>query len=216
MKSLLAIVSCAAHANLEQSQRKTFLRDCPMDYLFFRGKNGSVLSAPADVTILDVPDDFLSLPFKVQAMVRWALDCGYERVFKMDTDSYARPERLMACEPHEYTGYFHYEPCRGAYGSGGSGYWLGRRAMEIVAAAELAQDTSDMDRMRLSTRGEDFQIGRLLDASGIPCHKDGRYRLRDPGPMATNDYITLHDVMLDKTRRIEVAHRAWVLSGGKP
>ncbi len=218
MKVLLAILSCARDQHLERLQRETFLRDCPVDHRFFRGF-GPRLPAPcADTVFLDVDDGFPSLPFKTGAALRWALAEGYDYVFKCDTDTYARPERLLASgfEASDYAGYFRYDPGPGAYASGGSGYWLSRKAMEIAADYAFFLDHQNHERFEPSTRGEDLQVGWAMRDAGILCRKDERYRLTAPGPTARNYTITLHDVAQpDKARRIPEAHREWLASGGR-
>lgn len=216
MRTLLAILSCRRDLPLEMCQRTTFLQNCPMDYRFFHGRSHAQL--PTDAVRLDVEDDFANLPFKTQAMCRWALEQGYDFVFKTDTDTYIRIDRLLSSgfESYDYSGYFNYEPGPGAYASGGSGYWLSAAAMRIVSAAQMHVDNPNWELGNQSTRGEDLQICWALRDSGIHCHKDDRYRLRYPGPLPLNLYITLHDVMVgEKHHRIPKAHFDWVRNGGR-
>lgn len=221
MRVLLAIKSCARLAALENVQRHTFLPNCPCDYRFFRGWEN--VDGP-DVVALDAPDEYPFLPFKTHAIARWTLDAGYDFAFLCDTDTYVRPERLLASgfERHDYTGFFSYDApdapkppgSHHAYASGGSGYWLSRRGLELVAAATPWRD--NIDPVRGSLRGEDLWVGWTIGDAGIVCHKDPRYRLYAPGPLAHNDTITIHDVRLDTNDRVPAAHRQWLASGGRP
>lgn len=215
MKILLAILSCERDVFLEHAQLMTFLRGAKIDYRFFRGRCGASLRD--DVIHLDCPDDFPSLPFKTQAMCSWALGQGYDYIFKCDTDTYVRPERLLASNfsRYDYSGYFSYEPGPGAYASGGSGYWLSARAAHIVTQAKFIIDPQK-DSVEPSTRGEDLQVGWALRDANISCAKDVRYRLRDPGPRFNNPYITLHDVVspLKSAERMSQVHREWLKSCG--
>ena len=195
MKPLLAILSCEADALLEVGQRATFLKNSPIEHRFFRGRGQDLKHA--DVVNLNVQDDFNSLPFKTQAMLAWALANGYTHVFKCDTDTYVRPERLLTSgfERLDYAGYFVYDPCPGAYASGGSGYWISARAAALVTCATFISDYPNERTGDHSSRGEDLQVCWALRDHGISCVKDERYRLREPGPLRRNDYITLHDVI---------------------
>lgn len=214
MKALLAIVSCGRDKSLEQIQRQSFLRNCPIDYRFFTGDDR--FRSGDDVVMLQTPDDYISLAYKTKALCRWALEAGYDRLFKCDTDTYVRPERLLAAAPeHEYVGYFSYAAgpllppgSHHAYASGGSGYWLGRRAMELASRMEAKEDR--IDPVRGSLHGEDVQVGWLMGDHGIHIVKDERYQLREPGPLKGNDKITIHDVVLPSKDRVRIAHERWM------
>jgi hypothetical protein len=213
VKTLLAVKSCWADQRLEDKQRDIFLGDCKMDYRFFRGYGPEKAQAERDVVVLDVADDFFSLPFKVKEICRWTLLQGYDCAFFIDTDTYCRPERL-SFPGHDYSGYFVYEPEPRAYAVGGSGYWLSARAMEYVLRYEFVSDYNDHQSMEPSKRGEDLQVGWAVQRYGIKCHKDERYRLNHHGPRRGNDYVTLHDIRQpDKGLRIPEAHAAWLASG---
>lgn len=217
MKVLLAILSCTRDFELEEIQRKIVLNHTPIDYRFFRGKG----AAPSpDAVCLDVDDGFYSLPFKTQAMCKWAFDEGYDFLFKMDTDTYLRPERLLnsGFANHDYSGFFSYDPGPGAYASGGSGYWLSRRAMEVIAQSEaFFQDCHSPEiPTELSWRGEDLQVCWVLKDRDIHCHKDSRYCLSGPGPQVQNNLITLHNVrIMNKRERVMSAYSEWRSSGGR-
>ena len=65
------------------------------DVVFFKG--WSIYGERAsDEVCLDVDDDYKELKDKVNAIHRWALQRGYEYLWKVDDDVYLRPERLLA------------------------------------------------------------------------------------------------------------------------
>lgn len=217
VKVLLAILACERDVALQNLQRQMFLKNTSLDYRFFAGSAN--LKSP-DVVSLGVSDDFLALPFKTQAMCRWAFENGYDFVFKLDTDTYLRPERLIPSgfQRHNYTGFFSYDPGPGAYASGGPGYWLSRASMEIVSGSKaiFLDMPNPSNPTEPSWRGEDLQVCWVLRDHGIHCHKDLRYCLRSPGPLPGNNLITVHDVLIkDKRQRLETAHRAWLQAGGR-
>lgn len=105
-----------------------------------------------DEVSLDVPDDYASLPHKVKAMSQWALRYGYSRVFFCDNDTFVHPVRLMTLlqDCGDYYGRFYWYsrepwatsgPFRFAFG--GTGYSLSRRAMNLVAGAEVDRSNED-------------------------------------------------------------------------
>jgi hypothetical protein len=208
MKVLIAILSCHAEDAADRDCRATWLKGAAADYRFFRGR-GAKRAPLDDEVFLDAPDDYYGLPHKVQAIAGWALDAGYDFSFKCDNDTFVSVPRLLASgfEKHDYSGFY-----RGpgpSYASGGSGYWLSRRAMEIVRSAKFIDDFSD--ETRRSLRGEDVQVGGCLLSRGIECFRDERYSLRTPGPEPGNDVITLHDVVRPcRGARMHEAHRAYL------
>jgi hypothetical protein len=103
---------------------------------FFYGRptNAGGLYAPADSVFLQVDDDYAHLPHKTQAICRWALENGFDYVFKCDDDTAVYVERLvleLLENPNlEYGGCLNGETC-----TGGPGYFLGKRAMRAVVDA---------------------------------------------------------------------------------
>lgn len=115
--------------------RDTWLKDIEpfkshVDYRLFYGEPHS-RPALADEVYLTCPDDYASLPLKTIEICKWAVDQGYDYIFKADDDSYVWVERLIAellANRFEYAGH----ECAGVC-TGGPGYWLSKRAMQIVA-----------------------------------------------------------------------------------
>lgn len=214
MRVLLAIKSCSRDRALEAEQRRTFLAGSQIEYRFFRG--GDQFAVHDDVVQLDAPDDYASLAFKVRAMAEWVVSQNYDYAFFADTDTYVRPERLIEAVPkHDYVGYFSYAAgpplppgSHHAYASGGSGYWLSRKALDILA--RMTPEPDRIDPVRGSLHGEDLQVGWLMGDNGVYIVKDVRYHLREPGPMASNDSITIHDVVLPSRDRVPKAHQVWL------
>jgi hypothetical protein len=84
---------------------------------------------------LGCSDDFVDLPEKNRRMVQWALDNGFERMFRCDDDTFVFVDRLLrqAFENPEID--FGGADC-GGIALGGSGIWLSRRAMGIVVNSQ--------------------------------------------------------------------------------
>jgi hypothetical protein len=166
MRLLIAIKSCerdmlnCCHTAI----RETWGKDFPpnVDVRFFVG-NGSA-SLKSDEVRLAVGDDLTALPSKAREMAGWTVENGYDPAFFCDVDTFVKPERLLSCgfEGYDYFGYFGNGfppgvqiPTFGdhrlgdiavwAYASGGAGYFLSRRAAEVISKmvpAHYAEDVS--------------------------------------------------------------------------
>jgi hypothetical protein len=122
-----------------QTIRETWARDVPppeMDLRFFYGAPDP-FAYPVngiDEVLLNVEDDYAHLPDKVFAICRWAVENDYDWCHKNDDDSYVWGKRLLAEIQHKQWDFGGYSAHIGSI-SGGPGYWLSRRAMEIVAGS---------------------------------------------------------------------------------
>ena len=90
MRLLIAIASCGKFRARVQALRDTWIPAVKdMDVRVFLGHHAE---PGQDEVQLDVPDDYKHLRHKVQAMFRWAVDQGYDYVFKVDDDVLVLPE----------------------------------------------------------------------------------------------------------------------------
>ena len=154
---------------------------------------------------LNCGDSYFETAFKVRAMCRWALDHGYKSMFKVDDDTYVRPERLdftgdFVCRVLPPTDENHPVP----YPYGGCGYYLGERMLNL--AAEDTQCTSDPegDTWARCNTYEDGWIGRVARDAGIELTDDHRLKLlryasgdiegyswRDEAPARSNNMVAV-------------------------
>lgn len=177
MKVLIAILSCHALRHYEQAQRDTWIKDIPegVDHKFFLGSADT--SRGADEVFLDTGDTFSDITEKVVAMFRWALEHGYDFVFKADLDTLVCPVALLASgfEQHDYVG-----GLNNFFASGGSGYWLSRRAIQHV-----------VDRPVVPGPTEDVHVGQAVLDNGLELHSDFRYKFF-PGSTLDDHTLTYH------------------------
>src|SRR5258708_1228755 len=118
MRLLIAITSCRKYEENGNNKavRETWLasaRALCLDGRFFIGD--TTLVTPADAIKLPVPDDYKSLPYKTRAMAKWALEKGFDFVYKCDRDTYVVPRRLLnsGFSAHDYHGHFPQHPEKG-------------------------------------------------------------------------------------------------------
>ena len=181
---LVAVKSCQRDRALghHKTIRQTWGRDIQdFDLLFFTGPGES---NNLDEVTLDVADDYDSLPSKTREILRYSLQRGYDFTFLCDTDTFLILRRLLSCgfENWDYSGRigsfpaigttFSYKDGRGytnpnchPWASGGLGYFLSRKAAEIVASAEPISWAEDLSVGQIL--GPFIQMGEII-AKDIP------------------------------------------------
>ena len=197
-KTLIAIESCHKHRHLHSVQRDTWIKhvkDTDADVRFFMGLPESEIEP--DEVVLQVGDDYDSLVYKTHAIITWAIEHGYQRMFKCDSDTFIVPERMFASDyaSHSFVSYYWPpNPLAGwfAFPSGGAGYWLDRKAMEIIASTNVR----DMAWHENKIQPEDCAVARILGHKGISLYGDDRYspEMNMGFPTLDNDFITTHRV----------------------
>lgn len=160
-----------------------------LEVLFFQG--GSARSFhDGDTISLNIADDYDSLSAKVASFFGYCLqEYEFEHLFKCDDDTYVHLPRLIQMDLAgiDYAG-FNFDN-RGA-ASGGGGYWVSRRAVELVVqSAPSWGNRSD----------EDIMVGTILRRAGITIHhvEEFPHRMHDgfdprTAPLPWNSRITGH------------------------
>lgn len=143
---------------------------------------------------LPVAGDYAHLPLRTREMLRWVLQTlaptSFTHILKADDDTYIHPHRLSLYEPGDYD-YIGAEWTHGcAYGSGGAGYLLSRKAAGLV-----------VEHLTEPTGAEDMVVGFHLRRLGIPLQVERRFipfsldsenRPSARRPLPDNDLITGH------------------------
>jgi len=194
MKSLVAIPACHSSKDLDLQRAclDTWIGKWGhlVEVKFFLGEP-TFSSTPNNIS-LNVPDGYRELPVKVRAMFQWILDNGYDRVFKVDTDTYVHVPRLLACgkDEFDYVGRLDQADRYNHWMQGGAGYWLSRRALELLVNLPLSVWERDWR--------EDRIVGFAMFKSGMKISSDSK-RLFDSNypqypstPLPTNETITAH------------------------
>lgn len=157
-KPLIAIITCHKFQGRADAQRATWIKDIKgIDYKFFLSKGGR--EPTSDEVFLDVPDTYEGLSWKTQAVVKWAVENGYDAVFKCDDDTYLFPDRLKRIYPQSpYEGRINTSNSQLAPRGWCSGfaYWLAGPALKII-----------MDAGEPTNKAEDLWVGITLNKHNI-------------------------------------------------
>lgn len=235
MRLLVAVSTCwdFEKNGSNQVMRDCWLKDCAaagLDYRMFvgfgQGAENQLLvgELPPDVVYLPAVDDgYGKLSYKTQHSLHWANAQGYDFVFRCFPDTYCRPERLVGCgfEAHDYYGDFRKETAGpDNYPSGGPGYWMSRRAYELLLNVQIEGPESRGKHTRIWNYAEDLFVGQVLN-----WHRDLKLKYFDDhrfinrgtnqaGPLRTNDIISTHLSCPDRYHpgRMQEKHEAWLAS----
>lgn len=203
-KILIAVESCVRDLRngSHQTVRETWGKDLfGVDLRFFIGGKES-LKLQADETQLDVEDDYAHLPEKTKEIFRWAGVEGYDFTFKCDVDTFLIPSRLLVCgfENHDYTGFFtHHSAISYRYASGGYGYFLSRRAADLIVSS--ATNTTHP-----YLRNEDLWVGQVLGPKiQTENHPEREFSMYEPTKF--RDYASWH---INTNRKGPEANQRWM------
>jgi hypothetical protein len=155
-----------------------------IDYKFFHGVGAK---RKDDVVIVNANDGYYDLTSKTKEKVKWALVQGYDYMFSCLADCYAVPERLLSSgfEKYDYFGDVFCHPNGNPYCQGGPGYFLSKKAMEI-----LNDDPTNYPN-------EDCWVGDVLCRHPEIKREDSKDfvwcgHIDDAGPTKNNTHITAH------------------------
>ena len=188
MKILIAVKSCQDDKRLgcHDTIRRTWgFNTLPADLYFFQGRFSGfecgVIDKDRDEITLPVLDDYDHLPFKTREILKYSLNAGYNFTFLCDVDTFLIPSKLFKTgfEKFDYSGRFGSSPKIGSqfkfkdgrgirheychpWASGGFGYFLSRKAAQIVINTEPTLWAEDM--YIGNTLGLEIQSGNVTAA----------------------------------------------------
>jgi hypothetical protein len=186
MRILIAVSGCQLYENngVNQSMRDTWLPGAValgIDYKFFHGRG---CTPGPDIVLLDINDAYDGVTEKLKGKVRWAYEHGYDYVFPCFADTYAVPERLLACgfDKFDYFGDVNKGVSYDAtfYCHGGAGYFLSRRAMEVI------------NRNTTSYVNDDCWVGDVLSGTDTTMGNSEDFRQYIGSPRRDNCIVTSH------------------------
>jgi hypothetical protein len=207
VRILVAVKSCNRDmANgCHQAIRDTWGKDFPpnVDVRFFVGEydNANEARLLTDEIRLHVVDDLVHLPIKVREMANWSLEQGYDYTYLCDVDTFVIPKRLLTSgfENYDYFGRFmidgvpqlikNFQDGRLGmlhdvwnYASGGVGYFLSRKAAELISTMVPVH------------YAEDYSVGQVLG----PLTMSGELKVAYPANC--DRYVAWHYCTWGKTR----------------
>ena len=206
MKLLVAVKSCIRDkANgCHDAIRETWGKDFPsnVDVRFFVGNGGlSALLRGDDEVQVNADDTLVALPIKVRKMAEWSIEQGYDYTYFCDVDTFIIPKRLLASgfENYDYFGRFmidgvpqlikNFQDGRLGmlhdvwnYASGGVGYFLSRKAAELISTMVPVH------------YAEDYSVGQVLG----PLTMSGELKVAYPANF--DRYVAWHYCTWGKTR----------------
>lgn len=184
------MVTCHSRPEFLDAIRRTWLPLVPptADVKFFFGRGGT-REPLHDEVFLDCDDAYAGLPNKVQEIMRWSHDKGYEFTLKCDDDVVLRPEALLSSGfvSHDFTGC--QEPsCKPGEikTPWGFCYWLSRKCMKLIIDNPLPGQTGSIHNH--VHNNDEAWVSTVLHYQGIFLHSDERYYLylgKPPAPPPT-------------------------------
>jgi hypothetical protein len=167
-KLLIAVTTCHSMRERADAVRSTWgaeVEAAGADIRYFLGRGEPLHD---DEVILECDDGYHHLSKKTQLIRRWALEHGYDYLWKVDDDCYLRPERLLAAA-HDIHDAHYVGRLRGPSGNyrgpycSGFCYGLSRKALELLAAIDWPfNGDSSEDR---------WTGNQLLEAGITPFHE---------------------------------------------
>jgi hypothetical protein len=184
-KILVGICSGVSYTERRQGVRDSWMKEPEngIECRFFVGGGTPLVSEP-DVTVLNVPDTYEHLPEKVLAFFKEALRTSqFDYLFKCDDDTYVALDRLreLVNPAFDLVGneFIH---DRGSP-SGGAGYLLSRRIVELLCAENGLEAVGAEDVIIGKAA---IRLGAAATGTNRLCWNESRF------PQPGNDVVTSH------------------------
>lgn len=173
-KALIAIVNARHRPAWRHAVRNSWLPLVPTDKadaLFFVGR-GAPIEDKDGVIELDCHDEYMGLPEKVRAIMRWANERDYHHILKCDDDVVLNPVALLASgyDNYDYSGPANRMPTAlvPCWVPMGFNYWVSKRCLQYLIDAPLPTEGNDDEKW----------VALNLHSAGVNLQGDSRYRLQ--------------------------------------
>ena len=183
------MVTCHSRPEFLDAIRRTWAPLVPAtaDVFYFFGR-GATREPLKNEVFLDCDDSYDGLPNKVQEIMRWAYNHGYDFALKCDDDVVLRPEALLSSgfTNNDFTGCKEPSCKPGEIKTPwGFCYWLSRRSMELVINSPLPGLPGSIHSH--THNNDEAWISTILHYKGIFLSSDERYflYLGRPSPPAS-------------------------------
>jgi hypothetical protein len=185
LKILIAVITCHSQTHFQQAIRDTWLSQVPpdVDVRFFSGAGATREPKEDEVFLESAPDDYFSLPEKVQCVLKWAYERGYDYALKLDNDVVIKPKELLSSgfDQHDFVGARnHNGKIEEIHTPWGFAYWLSRRAMKLVIDSPLPGRPGSTHNYYHAN--DEAWISTVLYKNLIFLHDDQRYFLHQGKP----------------------------------
>lgn len=195
MKLLIAVVQCQRDLWRIPAHREMLCHK-GADVRFFYGEPRGAVPGfnhrfEGDQIILPIDDAYFALVAKCCAIYQWALDQGYDFIFKIDADTWLDVPKLLQAgfEKHDWVGLMGDKGASGGVGhctSGGVGIWLSRKAMQTFLDHYPKMPAGKFHLF------EDWALSLTLAAAGMkPVNSDLLWNF-DLGPADKSQLISWH------------------------
>lgn len=184
-KILVGICSCLKYPEKREAVRKTWMAHARegIECSFFVG-GGQAIDGEIDTIAVAADDSYGFLPAKVIAFFRHALEhFEFDWLFKCDDDTYVALDRLRTLLDFDVELVGNETLAARGSPSGGAGYLLSRRMVELIAG----------DQSLPAWGAEDIIIGEAAIRHGAKSESTALLRWNaTPSPRIDNDLITAH------------------------
>lgn len=187
-KILIAICTCQNNVEQRSAVRNTWLSELPdnVSGYFFLGKDRYANPLPDEVH-LPVPDTYEKLTTKVRTAFKHFLKYSdFDWLFKCDDDTYVRANLLHSIIPYEGVDMVgnDYLDSWSRFASGGAGYLLSRKAVELIVAND------ELNKYDAEDVGITQEIVRNLKWESSPKLIPDAH----PRPNPSNSLVTCHHI----------------------
>ncbi len=208
MKRAVLVKSCRQFRNRQAACLSTWASDISRHDIpvwFVEGKGSNNWSGSR--IMVDVKDDYRSLPMKVRAAFKWYLkESDFEMIFLCDDDTFVQVPRWISHEPAGEMECRLFRPTNEGglrlnggqpWATGGAGVWLSRRLVELYTIRVSDNQLHDDVIASKIAQQSGIEITDRPDLYGADGYTNSKDRVGKD-----NQFITSHHIQPDEMRRL--------------